>query len=615
MAMVSSSSQVFRLDDDPAKGAAVVNTCLKSALFGLLLLGSTFAQDVSPVEIAAEIRPGAIKRGSTGVFEITCKVAQGYHISDASEGFFKVETESADGVTYLEVEYPPGKEDSYYGTIYRGTVRVPVPFIVTAGAEEGVRRLNARVSVQACWEESGLCYPPRIMEVGSEFRILPEKKGRTVNRESDSGPIADRLSRALERGSWIAFFIVFLGGLLTSFTPCVYPMIPITIAVIGAQASGGKLKGLFLSLFYVLGIAITFSTLGVIAAKTGGIFGSYAQHPIVLTAISAIFLLMGLSMLGVFVIQMPARLATKLRGKKRTGFIGAFLTGLVAGLIVSPCISPLLVVILAWVAKTGSVILGAGLLFSFALGLGVLFVIIGTFSGVLKNLPKAGGWMVIIERSFGILLVIIALVFIRRVLSLPVYLWSWAVFFILAGTFIGAFSPLDADSEGKKKLMKAAGLISIIVGACLIFFGFQRFFEREPQAPSERAAVEKVDAGWIPSDAEGFRVSRGSGKPVLMDFYADWCTACKELDEKVWPDARVKAQLENYVLVKLDLTKNDDRAREFQRKYRIVGMPTVILFHPSGEEKFRLEGYAPPEDMEKLLIQYGREGDADEASL
>jgi len=571
-------------------------------LLTLFFIELGLGQEKDPVFIEAEIQPQEMVAGGQGELKVLCEISSEFHISDASSGMFSVSPEPQKEFQFGESRYPEGEVESY-GVVYRGRISVTVPFSVTKKIAQGEYKIAARVKFQSCEEAGMICYPPDEMMVESHITIISSDASSTLSVGGDD--IADRLDRALAKGSILAFFLVFLGGMLTSLTPCVYPMIPITIAVIGAQAAGGKLKGFILSLFYVLGISITFSTLGVIAAKTGSLFGSIAQHPITIIIIAAIFFIMGLSMLGVFIMQMPSSIASRLAGKKGRGFIGALLTGLVAGLVVSPCISPLLVVILTWVAKTGSVLLGIGLLFSFSLGLGILFILIGTFSGILKSLPKSGGWMEVIERGFGILLVVLALVFLKPIFPSWMYLGVWGVFFIIFGTFIGAFNPLEKDIVKKKKLGKAIGIITILIGGFLLFFSLAewRGFGKTLSNESIKKAADN-HSNWVKTDIEGFSQAELLGKPVLMDFFAEWCPACRELDEKTWPDKSVQSQLEHFIAIKLDLTKTTEESKTLLKKYNVIGMPTVILFDSGGNELYRFEGFKPPDEVVQLLQRY-----------
>ena len=576
-------------------------------IFAIFIFKLGLGQETDPVFIEAEIQPPEIVAGWQGELIVLCDISSEFHVSDASSGMFSVLPEPQQGFQFGEPVYPEGEAESY-GVVYRGRISVTVPISVTKKVGPGQYKIAVQVKFQSCEEAGMICYPPDEKTVESHVSIVSATASTPASATGDT--ISDRLDRALAKGSILAFLLVFLGGMLTSLTPCVYPMIPITIAVIGAQAAGGKLKGFILSLFYVLGIAITFSTLGVIAAKTGSLFGSVAQHPITIIIIASIFFIMGLSMLGVFVMQMPSSIASRLAGRKGKGFIGALLTGLVAGLVVSPCISPLLVVILTWVARTGSVLLGIGLLFSFSLGLGVLFILIGTFSGILKTLPKSGGWMEVIERGFGILLVVLALVFLKPIFPSWMYLGVWSVFFIVFGTFIGAFLPLEKDIPKKKKLGKAVGIIAVLVGAFLLFFSLAEWRGFGKAYMSENM---KISGGshsrWVGTDVEGFSQAEVLGKPVLMDFFAEWCPACRELDEKTWPDESVQSQLDHYVAIKLDLTKTTEESKALLKKYNVIGMPTVILFDSRGNELSRFEGFKPPDEVAQLLQRF-REGNA-----
>ena len=579
-------------------------------LCAVFAANTAFSQDTI-VKVSVEPVKTTMRAGEQSSLNVVCDIDEAFHISDVTSGMFSVTPKPVQGVEFGEPAYPQGEADAVSGTVYRGTIHVRVPFTVLSVPGNGQIRIQVKVGFQPCTEDGMVCYPPDetvshtdiTVVQGAETGSITVQNNRDQELTASNASIAARLGDALQKGSFTAFLIVFLGGLLTSFTPCVYPMIPITIAVIGAQASGGKLKGFVLSLFYVLGIAVTFTSLGVIAAKTGALFGTYAQHPAVLILISAIFLLMGLSMLGAFVVQIPSSVASKLRGKKKSGFVGAFLTGLVAGIVVSPCVSPLLVVILTWVAKTGSVLLGAGLLFTFSLGLGVLFIVIGTFSGAIKALPKSGTWMEYIERGLGLLLIILALVFIKPVLPSPVYTLAWAGLFIVLSVFLGSVTHLGSGASSKEKLSKAAGLILLVAGSTIVFFSIGA---RMGVSPVKGPAAQAEESAWYSTESEAFKAAGQQGKPVLIDFYAEWCAACKELDEKTWPAPAVAEELARYIPLKLDMTDNGPETKALQEKYSIVGMPTVIILDPDGTERYRFEGFKGPEQVAGILRTYAK---------
>lgn len=516
-------------------------------LFIILNYANLNAQNVPQAELSAKTTPAEIHAGGKGNWTVFVKLPSRVHISDALSGLFFVRTMAAEGIHFEEPVYPKGFQESY-GLVYRGNVAVEIPITVDLKATAGERMLSAEVQIQPCGESNGICYPPEIFNVSSKLIVLAADPA-DVSASFQNG-IEGKLSHALVRGSILSFIIMFLGGMLTSLTPCVYPMIPVTVSVIGARASGGKRKGFVLSLFYVLGIALTFSFLGIIAAKTGSLFGVYSQHPAVNIVLAIVFFVMGLSLLGAFVLQMPPVLASKLRGQRRNGYFGVLVMGILAGLVVSPCVSPLLVVILTWVAKTGNMALGFGLLFSFALGMGVLFVVIGTFAGFLKNLPKTGRWTNYIEKGFGIILI-----------ALSVYF---------------AFGSI-----------RQSGL-------------FNRHLKSEIQTIQEKNPL------WIASDEEGFLLAKASGKSVLIDFYAEWCAACLELDQKTWPDSSLQRELSSVIRVKLDLSLPGEKTTTIQKKYNIIGMPTVILFSFEGKELGRFSGFLQAEEVKKFVRRHVR---------
>ncbi|MBN1896087.1 thioredoxin family protein [bacterium] len=553
-----------------------------------------FAQ--GPVRIDVQTEPEAAGPGGSGEVLVRVSVDEGFHISDASEGLFSVKVRPPAGLRFIKPEYPKGIMTDEWGSVYRNRTEIILPFSIDADFRVGEYTVPVEVLSQPCDEKKNICYPPETKTVEARLSVLA---GVESGRKENAG-ISGRVTRALESGSWTAFLLIFLGGLATSLTPCVYPMIPITIAVIGAQATGGRLKGFILSLFYVLGMSLTFSLLGVLAAKTGSLFGSYMQHPAVNGLFAALFFLMGLSLLGAFVVQLPAGLRMKMQGKRRRGFSGALLTGIAAGLLVSPCVSPLLVVILSWVARTGSAVLGFGLLFTFAWGIGVLFIVLGTFSGILKNLPRTGGWTEYIERIFGLLLLLLSFRFLKTAVSPEIFQFIWGGFCIVFAVFMGAFEPLKQGSSKRQQVFKAAGLIAAIAGAVFIV----RSLVTVPEIRETRqsAESEKFMAGiWLSSEAEALSRAGQEDKPVLLDFFAEWCAACRELDEKTWPDPAVEAELGAFIPVKLDLTRSGEREKALQKKYGVIGMPTVIVLSPDGKEKGRFEGFQDAETVSRFL--------------
>ncbi|MBK7702916.1 MAG: thioredoxin [bacterium] len=426
------------------------------------------------------------------------------------------------------------------------------------------------------------------------------------------GGLQARLQRALEKGSWLAFLLVFLGGVLASFTPCVYPMIPITISYIGGNSRGRPLKGFVLSLWYVLGIALVYSILGVAAAATGGAFGQATQTPVFAAIVAAIIGAMALSMAGLFDLQLPSSLTSRVGGG-RTGFLGPLLMGAAMGLIAAPCVGPVLIVLLTWVATTGNLVLGFWLLFTFALGLGVLFVALGTFSGLLTALPGAGGWMQTVKHVFAVVLFALALWFLR--LYVPVWLLA-AVFglaLLLSVSAWGAWRALP-EGAGARAGLNLGGLRFLwLLGATLAILGGLRGLAPGllpaggGAAVGETAAAGHDEPAWLHDDQAAFAAAREQGKPLMMDFWAAWCAACLELDERTYNQPAILALAGDFVAVKMDLTERSAANDALARRYGVVGMPTVLFFDPQGRELERFSGFMDARDLGVVLERVRRE--------
>ncbi len=508
---------------------------------------------------------------------------------------------------------------------YRGEVMALVP--VTWPDRAGPMRVTLRAEYQLCREgDAAVCYQPG--EAVAELRLdLAAGAAVTTTTPAAATPAAGtgdgavaapaagglqaRLQHALEQGSWLAFLMVFLGGVLASFTPCVYPMIPITISYIGGNSRGKPLKGFVLSLWYVLGIALVYSTLGVAAAATGGAFGQATQTPVFAAIVAAIIGAMALSMAGLFDLQLPSTLTSRVGGG-RTGFLGPLLMGAAMGLIAAPCVGPVLIVLLTWVATTGNLVLGFWLLFTFALGLGVLFVALGTFSGLLTALPGAGGWMQTIKHVFAIVLFALALWFLR--LYAPAWLLA-AVFglaLLLSVSAWGAWRALP-EGAGARAGLDLGGLRFLwLLGATLAILGGLRGLAPgllpAGNAPVVAAAEgeHRAEPAWLFDEEAAFATARELGKPVMMDFWAAWCAACVELDERTYNQPAIRALAGDFVAVKMDLTErnatNDARAR----RYGVVGMPTVLFFDQQGREIERFSGFMNARDLAVVLERVRR---------
>jgi thiol:disulfide interchange protein DsbD len=401
------------------------------------------------------------------------------------------------------------------------------------------------------------------------------------------------LAAHLASGSTIAFAVAFAGGVLTSLTPCVYPLIPITVSVFGAKSAASRKDAIVLSLLYVLGIAAMYSGLGVAAALTGKAFGSVMQNGLVLVLVAAVFAVMAAAMFGAFELQLPASLQARLSAVGGAGRAGAFAMGLVAGVIAAPCTGPVLAAALAYVATKGSVAFGFGIMFTYALGMGVLFFLIGAFS---VSLPKSGAWMETVKGLFGVALLAMAALYLRDAFPALKELFSTdrepmiaAAALAAAGVLAGA---LHASFQGppRERLRKGVAVTATVAGLVYAL-----------GAGAARRDALVAPLPWLPGEPEALALARAEGKPVIIDFWADWCVACKELDRTAWDDPAVREELERFVLVKIDATEETPPVTAAWEKYGIVGMPTVLFIDSKGRELPASERVTSPIEGPEML--------------
>jgi thiol:disulfide interchange protein DsbD len=548
------------------------------------------------------------------VLGVVFDVPKGHHITDVDNGLFFVETMDTLGLAFDSAVFPKGIK--YKGDrAYKGKVLVKVPVSASSDAVSGKYILPLKVGYQICQEfGQEICYLPMDMDImvsteivaaGSKvtsqnddiFKAAAVAVGETSDDEAPRS-LDQRLMDALDKGSWLAFLLVFVGGVLASLTPCVYPIIPITIGYIGGASQGKPMRGLWLSFVFSLGIAVVYSSLGLISAATGSLFGSFSGSPVVTLGIALIFVFMGFSMLGAFDIAIPAALQSRLQGGgKARGFLGPLLMGMASGLVMAPCVGPVIVALLAWVAKSGNLFYGWALLFVFSMGIGLLFLFIGTFSGAIQALPRAGGWMEKVKTGFGWILLAAALYLVRLMIPPQIMAAAWGVLLVMFSVFSGAFDSLTEDSESGKRVWKGITLIVFLVGAIFLFKAF---------GPGQFAGriAEKEGVVWqVNKEEEALNEARDQSKPMIVDVYADWCVACVELDEKTYVIPDVVQRLDNFVRLKLDFTRKTPWVEEMKRKYKITGMPTVILFDGTGEEVTRFTGFLPAKKFLSLLDQ------------
>jgi thiol:disulfide interchange protein DsbD len=411
-----------------------------------------------------------------------------------------------------------------------------------------------------------------------------------------TGPSGDlALGDLLGRGSWMAYVVAFGGGVLTSLTPCVYPLIPITVSIFGARKAGSRGEAALLSGLYVFGIAVTYSALGVAAALTGKAFGSVMQNGWVMGGVALVLVVMSFSMFGAFELALPSGLQARLNKVGGAGRGGAFFMGLVAGVIAAPCTGPVLAAALTFIAAKGSVGLGLAIMFPYALGMGLLFFLLGAFS---IALPKSGAWMELVKSIFGAALLAMAGIYLKDLLpGLRPIFSALPAAAVIAGLVAGAgvlFGALHHSFHGgpEERALKALGL-TLLVGGVIYGAGAAGARERV------RAAA---GFSWLHAEPEAVALARAEGRPVIVDFWAEWCTACKELDKIAWADPRVREAAARFVKVKVDGTEEHPDVQAIQERYQVQGMPTVVFIDSSGKQlPERIIGAVGAEEMLQRL--------------
>ncbi|MBI1751225.1 MAG: thioredoxin family protein [Acidobacteria bacterium] len=503
--------------------------------------------------------------------------------------------------------------------IYHGTIAIPVAGQGLAG------EVSLDVQYQPCTEGTGgTCFPPTTQSLkvnASDIPVLvqakakatsePAPRGGAPSKPVDSVPGAPRVEETVpvaapvavvapgsaaahstQQGLAALLAIAFLAGLGASLTPCVYPMIPITMAIIGTKG-GGKIRGFLLSLSLVLGMAVTYTALGTIAALSGATFGSFAQKPAFLIPVSILFALFALSLFGWFEIDLPQSLKARLQGDTpRKGFGGALVMGLVLGPLAAPCVGPIVASILVGIAKQGQVFAGGLQLFVFALGMGVLFMAVGTFSSAL---PRSGDWLTRLKSLMGVVVLGFAAWNIRLLAPEWLNAAMWMAVLFVAAVVLGAFRNAEELGAG---LQKALGLSLLTVGLLLGVKAVESGLEVSllPKADAGAKTEARAPSVWIENDLEAAqKKAKAEGKLLLIDTYTSWCAQCKELDHKTWPDPQIAAWIKaNAVAVRVDCEKGRP---DLQKILDIKSYPTIILRDAEGRELRRQFGFQPANEL------------------
>ena len=506
---------------------------------------------------------------------------------------------------------PKVKQDEFFGEVktYSGRVEATVP-VERVDGNEGARTVAFTLHTQGCNEPRGVCYPPHEQPLEVD---LPEvgTGGGAAARTADSGEAAagatvseqDQLADSLANQSvWLTVLTFFGLGLLLAFTPCVFPMIPILSSIIAGQGENITTKRAFtMSVVYVLAMALTYTAAGVIAGLFGENLQAAFQNPWILGTFATIFVLLALSMFGFYDLQLPSSLQGKLSevsNRQQGGTLtGVGIMGFLSALIVGPCVAAPLMGALIYIGQTGDAVLGGLALFALSLGMGAPLVAIGTGAG--KLMPKAGPWMDAVKGVFGILLLAVAIWMLERVLPGQVTLGLWAVLFMVSAVYMGALDALAEGVSGWRRFWKGLGLVLLIYGVFMLAGAatggsdplrpLQTVSVAGGGGSAEEEHLEFRRVGTVEELNSAVEQAAANDRPVMFDFYADWCVSCKEFEKYTFSDPAVQSTLaeNNVLLLQADVTDNTAEDKALLREFDLIGPPAILFFDREGDEKSR----------------------------
>ncbi len=534
-----------------------------------------------------------------------------------------VSLEDAGAVALGEFEFPAAeikkdsvRPDGSFGDValYHDRIDATIPLLRADAAPATVTLV---ASYQGC-HERGICYPPQTQRVTLELpataSVTDISNARAGNApapppETAPQPVSeqDQIAAALAGGSlWAAVALFFGFGLLLAFTPCVFPMIPILSGIIAGQGPDITTRKAFtLSAIYVLAMALTYALVGVLAGLGGANLQAAFQNPWILSFFALVFVALALSMFGFYDLQLPSSLQSKLTefSNRQEGgnLAGVAIMGVLSALIVGPCVAPPLAGALIFIGQTGDALLGFAALFALGLGMGAPLIAIGTSAG--KLLPRAGGWMDAVKAVFGVTMLAVAIVLLERVVPPAVAMLLWGALLLSSAVYMGAIQSLPRDSNGWQKLWKGLGLVLLVYGVLMLVGAAAggkdtiqplRGLAVGGGGAEQHAAFKRIKT--VDDLDREVAAAGASGRPVMLDFYADWCVSCKEMERYTFSDPAVMKEMERFVLLQADVTANDDQDQELmQDRFGIPGPPAILFFDRTGKELrgYRVVGFKP----------------------
>jgi thiol:disulfide interchange protein DsbD len=584
----------------------------------ILALSVVYPQDEEIVKLGSVIPPSEVQKGQQFTIELPAKINASWHInSNKPNDEFLIPTvvsAKGKGIKLVKIKYPKPHEiklsfSESPVSVFEGESKFGLTFQVQENAAAGKQAVEVILEYQACNDVT--CLPPN--SVSTKFEVMVSEKSfvtddkaaiqdtvketeestaeeisladiknqnlsnqqESVQTKDDSGSVASTLEKS---GLFLSLIFVFLAGLALNLTPCVYPLIPITIGYFGGQAEGKTSRLFLLGVLYVLGMALTYSVIGVVTSLSGAVFGTLLQNPYVIVGIVVLFIALALSQFGVYEFKLPDALVAKAGGAKG-GIWGAFFMGLTMGIVAAPCIGPFVLGLVTYVAAKGDPYYGFLMFFVLAVGLGFPYLLLAIFSGKIKSLPRAGIWMEGVKHIFGFLLIGMAFYFLDPILPKSIQGYLLPMFGIIAAVIL-LFFDKTANSAKGFRIFKT--VFSLLVLAISIY---------------ALVPKEKLEPGWQKFSIAAYESSLKSNEKMVIDFYADWCIPCKELDALTFSDKRVIDEMERFTNYKVDMTKMTDENENLRKRFNVIGMPTVLIIDSQGKEIHRITGFVNAEEF------------------
>ncbi len=515
-----------------------------------------------------------------------------------------VSIESPEGVSTGRLAFPEGHLRAFEFSdtdlsVFEREFYVLGSLAVSSDVDPGRMRVRGVLEYQAC--NDMFCLPPQPAPFEFELEVVPPGEGwEVLNEEALAQATASMAKAEKARGMgggfgsgslFVTFLLIYIGGLALNLTPCIYPLIPITIGYFGGQSEGRRGGLLVHAILYVIGMSITYSLLGVFASLTGSLLGQALQNPLVLVFIALVMVALALSMFGLYEIRVPQFLARGASQSKQ-GYFGTAFMGLTVGIIAAPCIGPFVLGLMTYVGEKGNPVLGFLMFFLLAVGLGTPFLFLALFSGGINQLPRSGDWMVWVKKVFGIVLLGMAVYFLNPLLPSVVLKIVVIVFVLIAGAYIGFIEKSGRDRSLFPWIKRSVGLVVVLVGVYFI-------------SPGDTATSELP---WVPFEEGVLERQQQSKKPALIDFTADWCIPCKELDHYTFSDPRFVELSKEMFLIKVDLTSfSSPQSMAVREQFGIKGVPTVLFLDRRGQEMndLRFVGFIDADALIRKLDELG----------